>query len=231
MRRIASFAVAFLALSTPFAWADNPTTATAPAAQRIRGTIEAYDPATRMLNITTADKKPLLVALESDVRVLYDARLKLNDIKSGDFIGSTTLKAGDGKFHAQEVHVFPDSMRGAGEGQYPAGDSSSNRQMTNATVAEVTAVAANKGTIALKYRGASAAPDGTCTGRATSGSGCDGQVEILIAPGIPIIGLMVGDESLLVPGSAVSISAMPLSDGTLKCSRLTVEKDGVKPIL
>jgi hypothetical protein len=42
---------------------------------------------------------------------------------------------------------------------------------------------------------------------------------------------MVGDESLLVPGMAVSISAMPSSDGMLQSSRLTVEKDGVKPIL
>ncbi len=230
MHRV-SLVIAFLALSASFAWADNPATAVAPAARRIRGTIEAYDPATRMLNITTTDKKPLLVALESDVRILYDARLKLTDIKSGDFIGSTTLKTGDGKLHAQEVHVFPDSMRGASEGQYPASDSNSNRLMTNATVAEVTAVAVNKGTIALKFRGASPAADGTCTGRAAPGNGCEGHAEVLVAPGIPIIGLMVGDESLLVPGSAISISAMPLSDGTLKCSRLTVEKDGVKPIL
>lgn len=218
-------AVAFPAL------ADNPAPSVAPTAQRVRGKIEAYDPATRMLNVTTTDKKPMLIALQPDVRVIYDARLKLTDIKQGDFIGSTTLKTSDGKLRAQEVHVFPASMRGAGEGQYVTSDATPNRLMTNATVAQVTAVAANRGTIALNFRGAAAAADGTCSGRAGTGAGCTGNAEILIAPGIPIIGVIMGDESLLLPGMAVSVSAMPGSNGTLESSRLTVEKDGVKPIL
>jgi hypothetical protein len=162
--------------------------------------------------------------------VIYDARLKLTDLKTGDFIGSTTLKSSDGKLRAQEVHVFPDSMRGAGEGQYPIGEASPNRLMTNATVAQVTAAAANRGTITLNFRGAAAAADGSCTGRAASG-GCTGNAEIIVAPGIPVIGIIVGDESLLVPGMAVSVSAMTGADGTLQSSRLTVEKDGMKPIL
>jgi hypothetical protein len=213
------------------ALADNPAPSVAPTAQRIRGKIEAYDPATRMLNITTIDKKPILVALEPDVRVIYDARLKLTDIKQGDFIGSTTLRMADGKLRAQEVHVFPDAMRGAGEGQYPASDANPNRLLTNATVAEVASVAANKGSIKLTYRGAAAAADGTCSGRAASGAGCTGSAEIVIVPGIPVIAIMLGDESLLVPGAAVSVSAMSAAGGTFQSSRLTVEKDGVKPIL
>jgi hypothetical protein len=229
--RFVSLAVAFVVLSALPSLADNPAPSVAPAAQRVRGKIEAYDLATRMLSVTTNDKKSVTVALEPDVRVIYDARLKLTDVKTGDFVGSTTLKTADGKLHAQELHVFPDSMRGAGEGQYPASDANPNRLMTNAIVAEVAAVAANKGTVTLNFRGASAAADGACTGRAGAGTGCTGNAEILVAPGIPIIGLMIGDESLLVPGVAVSVSAMPSADGTLQSSRVTVEKDGVKPIL
>lgn len=225
--------VAFLtAASVLPALADNaPAPSVAPSAQRVRGKIEAYDPATRVLNVTGSDKKPLLVSLEPDVRVIYDARLKLSDLKAGDFIGSTTLKTADGKLHAQEVHVFPATMHGVGEGQYAANDTNPNRLITNATITEVAAVAANKGTITLNYRGATAAADGSCSGRAGAGAGCTGNAQILVAPGIPIIGVMVGDESLLVPGMAVSISAMPSSNGMLQSSRLTVEKDGVKPIL
>jgi len=229
--RFAWFVAFLTAAGTLPALADNPASSVAPTAQRIRGKIDAYDPATRMLNLTTIDKKPILVELEPDVRVIYDARLKLTDLKTGDFIGSTTLKAADGKLRAQEVHLFPDVMRGAGEGQYPASEAKPNRLMTNATVSAVTAAAANKGTITLNYRGATAAADGTCSGRANSGAGCTGNAEILVAPGIPVIGIMVGDESLLVPGAAVSVSAMPGIDGTWQSSRLTVEKDGVKPIL
>jgi hypothetical protein len=213
------------------AWADATTSPVAPAAQRIRGKIETYDPVTRALGVTTSDKKTTTVTLEPDARVIYDARLKLTDVKSGDFVGSTTLKTADGKLHAQEVHVFPDYMRGAGEGQYPTSDANPNRLMTNATVAEVASVAANKGSIKLNFRGAVAAADGSCSGHAGSGAGCTGNSEILVAPGIPVIGLMLGDESLLVPGAAVSVSVMAGQGGALQSSRLTVEKDGVKPIL
>ncbi len=57
------------------------------------------------------------------------------------------------------------------------------------------------------------------------------RVEVQIVPGVPIIALVVGDESLLVPGAAISLSVVSAADGTLASSRLTVEKDGVKPIL
>ncbi len=213
------------------ALADSNAAAVAPSAQRIRGKIDAYDPVARALSVTTSDKKSVSIRLDPDVRVIYDARRTLNDIKAGDFIGTATLRAADGKLRAQEVHIFPDAMRGAGEGQYPASDANPNRAMTNATVAEIQSVAANKGSIKLTYRGGATAADGSCTGRAGSGAGCAGEAEVQIVPGVPIIALVVGDESLLVPGAAVSLSVVSTADGALASSRLTVEKDGVKPIL
>ena len=119
-----------------------------------------------------------------------------------------------------------------GEGQYPMGEAS-NRIMTNATVAGVTAAAPNNGTLKVTYRGATAAADGSCGGHASAAgsTGCTGDAEIVVAPGIPVIGLMLGDETLLVPGAAVSLVATTTPEGTLQATRLTVEKDGVKPIL
>jgi hypothetical protein len=228
--RIVSLALAATLCALP-AWADNGAPSVAPAAQRIRGKIETYDPTSRMLSVTTSGKKSVTVSLEPDVHVIYDARLKLTDLKTGDFVGATTLKTADGKLHAQEVHVFPDFMRGAGEGQYATNAANPNRLMTNATVAEIASVAANKGSIKLNFRGATAAADGSCSGHAGLGAGCTGTTEIVVAPGIPVIGLTVGDESLLIPGAAVSVSVMPGEGGALQSSRLTVEKDGVKPIL
>jgi hypothetical protein len=229
MRSASLAALLTAAIALP-ALADAPAPSVAPAAQRVRGKIEAYNPDTRTLSVATSTKTTVAVTLEPDLRVIYDARLKLTDLKTGDFIGSTTLKSSDGKLRAQEVHVFPDSMRGAGEGQYPANEANPNRLVTNATVSQVAAAAANRGTITLNFRGATAAADGSCTGRAAAG-GCTGNAEIIVAPGIPVIGIMMGDESLLVPGAAVSVSAMTGADGMLQSSRLTVEKDGVKPIL
>jgi hypothetical protein len=170
---------------------------------------------------------------QEGLRVITNQRRKVADIKAGDFIGAAALKSADGKLRAQQINVFPEELRGMGEGQYPMGDASSNRLMTNATVAEVTSVAANNGTLKVSYHGASAGADGSCSGHANAagGAGCTGDAEIVVAPGIPVIALMLGDESLLVPGAAVSVIATPSADGTLQATRLTVEKDGVKPIL
>ncbi|MBV9991725.1 MAG: hypothetical protein JOZ72_10565 [Alphaproteobacteria bacterium] len=235
-------------LAAPAALADTapPTAiATAPAAkaaagapaasvpsQRIRGTIGTFDPVARTLSIVIG-KKDVSVTLAANARVITNQRRKVADIKPGDFIGAAALKGSDGKLRAQQINVFPDALRGMGEGQYPMGDASSNRLMTNATVAQVTSVAANNGTLKVSYRGAAADDKGVCGGHANAAgaAGCTGDAEIVVAPGIPIIALMLGDESLLVPGAAVSVVATPSADGTLQATRLTVEKDGVKPIL
>jgi hypothetical protein len=243
MRCVSWAAYLALVLAVPASAVTAPPAATslqAPAPtvraqQRIRGTIDTYDPATRLLIVLPPGTKaePVTVTLTADARIVYDQRRKVSDLKPGDFVGAAAIKGTDGKLHAQQVVVFPDSLHGTGEGQYPTGDATPNRLMTNATVAQVTSVAANSGTVSLTYRGAAAGADGTCAGHASAaqgGQGCAGSAEIVIPPGVPVIGLMLGDETLLVPGAAVSLIATPSSEDALQSARITVEKDGVKPI-
>ena len=188
--------------------ATAPATAS-PASQRVRGTIQAYDPASRILTVTTGKTATASVTLPANLRIVYDQRRKVADIKQGDYIGAAALKGADGKLRAQQVAVFPDELRGAGEGQYPMSDAASNRLMTNATVSAVTAAAPNSGTVGVNFHGAAAGADGVCSGHANAagGAGCTGDAQIVIAPGIPVIALMLGDETLLVPGAAVSVIA------------------------
>ena len=236
---IASVLAAALAASSALAETAVPQPAAAPvtavpAPQRLRGTIEAYDPLSRMLTISTGKTTTATVTLPANLRIVYDQHRKVADIKQGDFIGAAALKGADGKLRAQQVAVFPEELRGMGEGQYPMGDPASSRIMTNATVSGVTAAAPNNGTVSVTYRGAGAGADGVCgghAGAASSAGGCSGDAQIVIAPGIPVIALMLGDETLLVPGAAVSVTAGATPEGTLQATRLTVEKDGVKPIL
>jgi hypothetical protein len=232
---IAAALAAALAASSAFAQTAAPQSAAAPAPapQRVRGTIEAYDPVSRTLTVTTGKTATATVTLPANLRIVYDQHRKVADIKQGDFIGAAALKGADGKLRAQQVAVFPEELRGMGEGQYPMGDPASNRLMTNATVSGVTTAAPNNGTVSVTYRGAGAGADGVCGGHAAAASagGCSGDAQIVIAPGIPVIALMLGDETLLVPGAAVSVTAGMTPEGTLQATRLTVEKDGVKPIL
>ncbi len=230
---IAAALAGALAASSAFAQTAAPQPAATPAPQRLRGTIQAYDPMSRMLTVATAKTATATVTLPANLRIVYDQHRKVADIKQGDFIGAAALKGADGKLRAQQVAVFPEELRGMGEGQYPMGDAASNRLMTNATVSGVTAAAPNNGTVSVTYRGAQAGADGVCGGHAAAGSagGCSGDAQIVVAPGIPVIALMLGDETLLVPGAAVSVTAATTPEGTLQATRLTVEKDGVKPIL
>jgi len=223
-------AAALVAASAPAQTA--PPGAAAPAVQRIKGTIGAYDPVARSLSVTSG-KTVATVTLPANLRIAYNQRRKIADIKQGDFIGAAALKGGDGKLRAQQVAVFPEELRGMGEGQYPMGDAASNRIMTNATVSAVAAAAPNNGTLSVTYHGAAAGAGGICGGHANAaaGTGCAGDAQIVVAPGIPVIALMLGDDTLLVPGAAVSLVATTTPEGTLQATRLTVEKDGVKPIL
>jgi hypothetical protein len=201
--------------------------------QRVKGTIAAFDPATGTLSVDTPDHKTVSLALQAATRVVYDQRRRLADIKAGDFVGVGALRGADGKLRAQQVVVFPESMRGVGEGQYPMGDPASNRLMTNASVVNVAGYTSANGSLELSYKGATANPDGSCSGRASAagGAGCTGTADIAIAKGVPVIAIVAGDQSLLVPGAAVLALVHAAADGSITCPALTVEKDGVKPLL
>ena len=107
------------------------------------------------------------------------------DIKAGDFVASTSVKGTDGKNHSVELRIFPEAMRGVGEGQYPW-DLSSGSLMTNATVSGVTGAPQGQ-TLKVTYKG--------------------GESELVVGPDTPIFGYGAGDMSLLKPGAAVFIVA------------------------
>ena len=57
----------------------------------------------------------------------------------------------------------------------------------------------------------------------------DGNVDILVPEGIPLVTPTGADRSDAKPGAALIIFATKQADGTLTAARFTVEKDGVKP--
>jgi Domain of unknown function (DUF5666) len=172
---------------------------------RIRGTVEALDG--QMLMVKSRDGQSLHVMLAPDYKVNGLAKADLASIKANDFVGVAAKKGPDGKLQAQEVLVFPEAMRGTGEGHYPW-DLTPDSTMTNATVAEV--ASAPKGRVLkLKHK--------------------DGENEIEVAPDAPVVTFVPADPSLLKPGAAVFLIAQKKPDGTFTAARVNAEKDGVKP--
>jgi len=191
MRWLAVLAVLFAA----------PALAQSP--QRINGTITAASP--DRLEIRT-DDGPVAVALPANIRITAVADRKLDSIKPGEFIASAAMRGRDGKLHAQEVRVFPEALRGIGEGHRPMGQP--EQTMTNATVDGV-ADAPNGRALHVRYPG--------------------GDQTIEVGPDVRVVDVLLGDRSLLAPGAAVSIRATR-SGEVLTATSIQAEKNGVKPL-
>src|SRR5215468_2222682 len=136
-------AAALVAASTLYAIAQQ-----APTPSRVRGTIEGVDG--DVLMVKSRSGEDVKLHMTGDMRVVGIVKISLADIKTGSFIGTTTVPGADGRQNAVEVHVFPEDMRGTGEGSRPY-DLRPNSTMTNATVSE--SVAGNDGhTLLVKYK-------------------------------------------------------------------------------
>ena len=151
-------AAAMVAASVLGAIAQQPPTPT-----RVRGTIEGVDG--DLIVVKSRSGEDVKLYLTSDAKVVGIIRISLADIKLGSFIGTTTVPGADGRQNAVEVHVFPEDMRGTGEGSRPY-DLKPNSTMTNATVAEQ--VAGNDGqTLMIKYK--------------------DGEKKVTVGPDTPVV--------------------------------------------
>ena len=172
---------------------------------RIRGTVEKLDGQT--LTVKSREGPELTIVLAPDVAVSYLVKKGLGDVKAGDYVATTSMKGTDGKNHAVELRIFPESLRGVAEGQFPW-DLMPDSLMTNATVAGITGAPQGQ-TLKVTYKGS--------------------ESEIVVGPDTPIFGYGAGDTSLLKPGAAIFIVALKNPEGSLSASRVTAEKDGVKP--
>lgn len=178
---------------------------------RMRATIEKFDNGVATVQTQTGDTATVAVGPKTNISGV-DAR-KLSDIKPNEFIGITAMADGNGVMHATEVHIFPEQMRGAGEGHYPW-DKGPNSSMTNGAVAGMVDSSDGK-TFTMSYKDRS-------TGKTS-------DVKIDISPAIPIVAFVPGDQTLLKPGAHVVMFARKNPDGTYLALGIVAEKDGVKP--
>ena len=206
---------------------------------RIKGRIASFDGTTLVIAHLAGPAENLVIP--SNAYIIYNKVARLLDIKPGDFVATGGATGGDGKIHAKEVRIFPAVMAGLGEGQYPMAAPKSS--MTNATVAAVStsgvvavggsgAGGSSGGTLEMTFHGSSSAGGGACTGHAApGGTGCTGRTEIVVDPDVPVTALFIGDRSLLQPGKSMSALVTTGPDAKPTAPFVTVEKDGVKPIM
>jgi len=172
---------------------------------RLRGTIESVDHS--LLSVKDRNGATVAMQLPENLPVRALERKSVADVKLGAFVGITAMPLSDGTQKVVEVHMFPESMRGTGEGHRPW-DLMPNSTMTNGNIDS--AVAGVDGQVLmLKYK--------------------DGEKKFIMPADVEVVMFVPGTASDLKPGEKVFVVAKKSPDGTLEPVSITVGHAGVNP--
>jgi hypothetical protein len=173
---------------------------------RVRGAIEGVDGQT--LSVKARDGAMMKVKLADGARVLTLNKMTLADVKQGTFVGITAMPQPDGSQKAVEIHIFPEPMRGTGEGHYPW-DLAPNSTMTNANV-ESSVVSNDGQTLTMKYK--------------------DGEKKVMVPPGTEVVMFAPATVADIKAGQKFFVpNAKKLDDGTLESGVIIIGSNGVDP--
>ena len=203
------------ALAPPAAAPDSASSATAAPAS-VRGAVTAVSPTS--LQVATANG-PTTVALTQPVQVYDREPSSLANVKENTFIGVTTVKQPDGSERATEIHIFPEALRGLGEGsrmmtQGASPGAGSGSRMTNGAVS------------GSKMTNGSASPSRMSNGSVSSANGSTlvvqytgGSTTVTVPPNTPVMKIKLVSRPLAV-GDSVVVLTTKASDGSVTSNRV-----------
>jgi hypothetical protein len=173
---------------------------------RLRGAIDSVNGDT--LVVKTRGGDTATVQLKPSTKFAAVVKADLADIKPGLFIGAAAEPGPDGALKALEVHIFPEAMRGTGEGSRPF-DLTPKSSMTNGNIsAKVDGVDGPK--LTVTYKG--------------------GEQTIVIDKTTPIVAMTAGSKDDLKPGAGVIVFTPGKdAEGTYEAGYVVAGRDGVKP--
>ena len=200
----------------------------APQLERVRGTVESMTATS--VTVKTAEGKMQDVALAPDTHFVSVIKSSLDKIGDGKFIGTATK--GENPPKALEVVIFPDSMKGTGEGHY-AWDSINDTtksggitksSMTNGTVKAGSSITKSSMTNGTVKSGMTAGGGKTITVTYDNGQ----SMKIDVPPSAPIVEFEPADKAILVKG--VPFFSVTTKDGGKLTGKLVaIGKGGVVP--
>jgi hypothetical protein len=178
--------------------------AQAPQVVRIRATIESVDGT--LINAKSRDGVEMKVQLAPNAPVSEVVKASLSDIKQGDYIAVTAMPQPDGSQKAVAILIFPEALRGLGEGHRPW-DLTPGSTMTNATVgSEVTSV--DGATLTVTYKG--------------------GEQKVVVPSDSVIVKYKKATAADLKAGQKIFVAgAKKLADGTLQAPNVAFGDYGV----
>jgi hypothetical protein len=172
---------------------------------RIRGQITGLNG--DMLSVKTREGKDVQIKLSEQTVIAASKAVKLEELKPGDYVGTTTEKRSDGALVAVEVHILPKTAKPG----HTNWDLKPGSMMTNGNISNEGSVVKSAGGQQLKidYEG--------------------GSQTVVVPPGTPIVTSVPADRSYLKPGEYIFTTATAGPDGVLNTQRIQVSHDGVRP--
>jgi hypothetical protein len=175
-----------------------------PAVGRTRATIESVTDTS--IAVKTRAGQSVTIALTPDTRFVGVTQGEISAITSNSYIGTAAAPQPDGSLKAIEVTVFPESMRGSGDGHY-AWDLPNASTMTNGVVGKLDNVHGR--TLTVNYKG--------------------GEKQIVVPDDVPVVVLVPGDRKLLKSGVHVVVVTSKGVDDSLSANAVLVGENGVVP--
>jgi hypothetical protein len=181
------------------AWGQQQT-------QRVTGIIDKIEGKTLYIKSASG---PVTLTLADNAVIVARVKARAADIKAGDYVATGGVPQPDGTQKAVELRIFPDSMRGNGDGHRPGWPGAPNGTMTNGAVGQ-TVSGVDGPILTVKYR--------------------DGEKKIIVGPTVPVQRLEMADRSELKSGAAVAAAAATKQpDGTFTAARIDFGRGDVVP--
>lgn len=172
---------------------------------KVIGVIAAIDGDS--LTVTEEDGSTVEMLLVPTTFVAQTEPIAIADIPVGSFVGTAALPGDENGLAGLELHVFPESMRGAGAGFTPW-DSGPDSTMSNGTLSNIV-MGTTASTITVTYDG--------------------GEQTVVIDEGTPVVTFNPADRTVLTVGANVIARGANDDAGVLGIAFIVVGKDGSVP--
>src|SRR5882762_7525107 len=163
--------------------------------------------------VLKSDTGNVTVAVAQPFHLYVRAPSDLSKVKENSFIGVTTVKQADGSERATEIHIFPQELRGLGEGSRMMAPNANASRMTNGNVSQ------------SRMTNGTASQSRMSNGNVSSTNGTSlvvqypgGSQNVTVPPNTPVTELKLSSKAL-APGDQVAVLAKRAADGSLTADK------------
>ena len=112
---------------------QNDQAANPDAPLMVRGSVQSVSPTQLVIK---GDTGAVTIAISPSFQLYTRVKSDMSQVKENSFIGVTTVKQADGSERATEIHIFPEELRGLGEGSRMMTPNAGASRMTNGSVSQ-----------------------------------------------------------------------------------------------